>query len=588
MSTVSLLQGFLQSSEYVGSYLELYTTIYGLKAGEQFFALLWSIGAIKAVFAAIAVMTAIEAFQKGGTEGGWMFVRTIGMRFVGLWLVLLLCVWPISTLDVGLMKYDPPATITTINAPLPDVTVTSATTQQEHGRRGFNINDPAQCENCFDIRVPLMIRLAMMTGHGINRAATKVFPDRLSMRMLDQGLATMKLDDPAMLSELAAFNTQCYIPAVNKMQTFWRGGNLPNDLYRNKEDYGVDDLNWMGSQILLKTEGLYKPCSNTASCGSSLQASNPVNDFVWNDMRDGQPIPGTASPDFRPMGFPYCDEWWIKLRAGLYAQHSGMLDEINNILSFNNLALLVPGGQGLSAAADYTAEDEVVRIVLSRSSAHELFSDDLTYYTGKIKQDAGVMASVGKSVTDAAVRAAEWGGTMVSTPFSSIEQTAMNNMAPIVQSVVLMALYMLAPFVAIFSGFRWQVVFTYAVLILSVISWQIWWTFIMWVDSNMLMSMYPDDGSITSYIEEAGTKRMMLDRILGGAAVFAPGIWTFILSVAGWKGAEAMSRMVGSFQTAASKEATSAARGAETLAKMAMPSGPVQTMVNIAKKFAKP
>jgi hypothetical protein len=525
-------------------------------------------------------MTAIEAFQKGGTEGGWMFVRTIGTRFIGLWLVLLLCVWPISKLDVGLMKYDPPATITTINAPLPEVTVTSATTQQEHGRRGFNINDPAQCENCFDIRVPLMIRLAMVTGHGINRAATKVFPDRLSMRMLDQGLATMKLDDPAMLSELAAFNTQCYIPAVNKMQTFWRGGNLPSDLYQNKEAYGVDDLNWMGSQILLKTEGLYKPCSNTRSCGSSLQASNPVNEFIWNDARDGQPIPGTV--DSASMGYPYCDEWWIKLRAGLYAQHSGMLDELNNILSFNNLALLVPGGQGLSAAADYTAEDEVVRIVLSRSSAHELFSDDLTYYTGKIKQDAGVMASVGKSVTDAAVRAAEWGGTMVSTPFSSIEQTAMNNMAPIVQSVVLMALYMLAPFVAIFSGFRWQVLFTYAVLILSVISWQIWWTFIMWVDSNMLMSMYPDDGSITSYIEEAGTKRMMLDRILGGAAVFAPSVWTFVLTFAGWKGADAMGRMVGEMGRGASAAATSIAKEGNAM----VPNG--QTVVNVAKVMANP
>lgn len=70
-----------QATENVGSYMELYTTLYGLKAGEVFFSLFWSLGIFKLIFGVIAWMTVIEGMRIGGADGGWFIIRTLGWRF---------------------------------------------------------------------------------------------------------------------------------------------------------------------------------------------------------------------------------------------------------------------------------------------------------------------------------------------------------------------------------------------------------------------------------------------------------------------------------------------------------------------------
>ena len=47
LNVVTLLQNGPQMVEQVGSYLELYTTLFGAKAGEDFFTLFWAIGFYK-------------------------------------------------------------------------------------------------------------------------------------------------------------------------------------------------------------------------------------------------------------------------------------------------------------------------------------------------------------------------------------------------------------------------------------------------------------------------------------------------------------------------------------------------------------
>ena len=92
---------------------------------------------------------------------------------------------------------------------------------------------------------------------------------------------------------------------------------------------------------------------------------------------------------------------------------------------------------------------------------------------------------------------------------------------------------------------KWEVMATYAILVLSVVSWQLWWTVTIWIDSNLLMSMYPDTHSMAAQLEDFGTKRILLNRVTNTLALLAPAIWSFVLTFAGYKGVTAMQGITG-------------------------------------------
>jgi hypothetical protein len=348
----------------------------------------------------------------------------------------------------------------------------------------------------------------------------------------------------ALKSNLAAFNVQCYIPAVNKWSNFWRDKTKPADLLALENAFGIEDIGWMGSRILAETPGLYAPCGNVGQCGSSLQSSDPIQGVVWDNARDGQRM--SWMPPNTP-GRPYCGQWWNTLRGQVYDEMADTLTQINAIMGANGLDLWSSTFGGSTTLGIYSAEDMLAKVALSRSNADELFSDDLSYYTGKVKSDNGVAATLGKVVSKGATEFVAWTGNIVSQPFASAETLTQNNLQQITQAVVLLALYLAFPFIALFSGLRLQVLFSYCVLVMSVINWQMWWSITMWIDSNLLMSMYPDNASFLNYVEELGSKRMLLDRVTNGLAMFAPSIWTFILSVCGWKAADALGKFTAGF-----------------------------------------
>ena len=561
MSTVTALLGAMQTGELVGSYLEFYATLYGLAAGERFFALMWSIGLFKLVFAVVVIATGIEALKIGGLEGGQYVVRTLWWKLGGTYIVMLLFVWPMGALDMRQLEYQPPPTFSTVNRPPELYNFMESLRVQQHGTRGFDITRSPSGRS-LDVKVPIGIRMAMMTGHGINRATTVILPDQLSLRLLDQGLTNLKLTDGDVKGAIVRFNQQCYIPAVNKWK-LWSNdqkGKRP-ELLSLEAEWGIKDIGYMGSIILMNTEGLYKPCTRPTICGSSLQASEGTAGFTYDATRDGTSVVAGTQPPARP----YCNQWWRSIRNNLTINQGNYVNSLRAILRSNG----IPPVQDESDAGDYGMKDLLARSIISRSNATSLFSDDLNYYTGKVKSDSG-WGSVGKAITKSGSEMLGWTGLVVTQSFASAETLINNNLQQITQSIVLMALYLLAPFIAVFSGFSFRVCATYAILVLSVVCWQMWWTITMWLDSNLLESMYPDSAALEGMIDGFGSKRLLLDRVTNSLAVLAPAIWTFVLTFAGWQGASAMGQMTSQLgkqnAATASKSATTGVRVATTLA----------------------
>ena len=546
---MNLIEAYLHlqaPTEYVGSYLEFYSTLYGLKAGEQFFGLFWNLGLYKLPFAVMAIVCFWEGAMRGGHDGAWHAVKTLGYRFAVMYFALLLFAWPAGKLNLGNLKYDIPAQFDTADQPRVDIGILEAAAAQSHGSRGFKLDSAHM-----DIRVPIVPRLAMMLGHGLSRATTKVLPDQLSMRLLDQGMAHLNIGDPTLKNNIIQFNQQCYIPAVNKWQTFWSETGKPGTLTTREDKWKLVDVGWLGSRILLETEGLYRPCGTPSVCGSSLQASTPVSGFPYLASRDGVK-PTYASTTTNQYGRPYCDQWWNDIKTKIYShiQGSDVARKITKIMG--NAGVLA--WYGATSFSKYDADEQLARWALARNNV-EPYSDDLAYTTGKVKHDGVV-----KAISHAATAIVAQAGEIASQPFASAETLVLNNMAQIIQSFVLLVLYLLLPFVALFSGLNIRVMATYCILIVSVIGWQMWWTIVMWIDANLLISMYPDGGMLETFGQDLGSKRLLIDRVTNGAAQYGPPVWSFILTFAGYQGIGALDGLTKQMQTNASKTANQAAQ----------------------------
>ena len=98
----------------------------------------------------------------------------------------------------------------------------------------------------------------------------------------------------------------------------------------------------------------------------------------------------------------------------------------------------------------------------------------------------------------------------------------------------------------------------------------------MWLDTNLLESMYPDSAALEGFVEGFGSKRLLMDRVTNAMAILAPSIWTFILTFAGYQGASALGnvtqQMTRNNQATASKSASEGVKttvsGAKFAAKM--------------------
>ena len=97
-----------------------------------------------------------------------------------------------------------------------------------------------------------------------------------------------------------------------------------------------------------------------------------------------------------------------------------------------------------------------------------------------------------------------------------------------------------------------------------------WWTIVLWIDANLLISMYPDGQMLATFGEDLGSKRLLIDRVTNGAAQYGPPVWSFILTFAGYQGIGALDGLTKQMQSNASKVAQSAAATGLQIAQMVM------------------
>ena len=120
----------------------------------------------------------------------------------------------------------------------------------------------------------------------------------------------------------------------------------------------------------------------------------------------------------------------------------------------------------------------------------------------------------------------------------SVTMTAVLQALPMVQALLLLGIYALLPMVVVLSRYSLSMMVIGAMAIFTVKFWSVLWYLTMWVDLNLIQSMYPDVNVFLQLFANPGehdVKRMLLNMITTSLYLGLPLLWSGMMAWAGVK-----------------------------------------------------
>ena len=109
---------------------------------------------------------------------------------------------------------------------------------------------------------------------------------------------------------------------------------------------------------------------------------------------------------------------------------------------------------------------------------------------------------------------------------------------PLVQALLLLGIYALLPMIVVLSRYSLSMMAVGAMAIFSVKFWSVLWYLTMWVDQNLINSMYPDVNTFLQIFANPGehdANRMLLNMITTSLHLGLPLLWIGMMVWAGMK-----------------------------------------------------
>ena len=480
----------------VDGYLELFTTLFGW----TFYGILWDVlvstGIVYLPFLGILIDNWREPAQGGevGHASGLSLRRMEIDMFMAL-LVVVLAGQPaaLTSLNASTLSYAPPPTLLDATPP----TATVASPQSTYGSTGFT-GTPAT------VNVPAWWYAVMAMSAGFGHAVVEGLPTTSDMRTFEQQAKLATIADPRLRQEVSDFFSQCYIPARSKYQAERPDTAGVTALLTS---YGTDDPDWIGSHVYRDTAGYY----------DTLRPANQITGWAYNATRDTEYNPATPPP----WGKPYCKQWWQDAAIGLREKLITEADATST--GFSGLVVAVA-----PALASEQQNDAVVKTVLSNAPP-SWSNNDLTAHNAS---SSGLINAAGNILKGGLTTA----GVVSASALFSVTMTAVLQALPMVQAVMLLGVYALLPMVVVLSRYSIAMMVVGAMAIFTIKFWSVLWYLAMWVDQNLILSMYPDVNVFLQMFANPGehdAKRMLLNMITTSLYLGLPLLWSGMMAWAG-------------------------------------------------------
>jgi TraG-like protein, N-terminal region len=516
----------------VDSYLELFTALFGW----TFYGILWDVlvstGIVYLPFLGILIDNWREPAQGGevGHASGLSLRRMEIELFLAL-LVVVLAGQPaeLTPLNASTLSYSPPPTLL---EPTP-VDATVASPQSTFGTTGF-------VGSVATVNVPVWWYGVIALSAGLNHAIVEGLPTLSDMRTYEQQARLATIADPRLRQEVSDFFSQCYIPARSKYQE-----QRPNTAATSGllSLYGEDDPDWMGSHVYRDTAGYY----------DTLRPANQITGWSYDASRDTEY--DVASPP--AWGKPYCKQWWEDGTIGLREKLVTEADATSAGLSSLVVAIA-------PALASEQQQDAVAKAVLSNAppswSSNDLVANNAS--------GAGLVNAVGAFVKGGLAT----GGVITGSVLFSVTITAVLQSLPMVQAIMLLGIYALLPMIVVLSRYSIAMMIVGGMAIFTIKFWSVLWYLAMWVDQNLILSMYPDVNLFLQLFANPGehdAKRMLLNMITTSLYLGLPLLWSGMMA---WVGVN-IGRSITAASTPLAQHAEDAGKRGGNIGKAAISKG---------------
>jgi TraG-like protein, N-terminal region len=508
----------------VESYLELYTTLFGWQQYNNLWRVLSDTGIVFIPFLFILAQNFIgPATSMETKDASSTSVRRMEIDIALALSVVVLAAQPSIPLSPGVLRYEKPCKAgATVSA------TASGTTY-----------DSAFASILTNTNVPIWWYGMMALSAGVTHATITGIGCAADLTGYRLELDKTRIQDPALLAEVGQFLQDCFIPARSKY-------------YREKPPvaalvatHGERDPEWFGSYVYRQTGGYY----------DQYRASAPVKGWPYAPARDTE----YASPP--PYGRPYCKEWYEDAGIGLRGK---LLDQVPPVLRSRGLSILSLIGFGSYTTGNM--EDDTIKSVVTTSLASAPASSDLAtaYNTEGLLQLSLLPLNL-------PLVGAGLGAAWEKLSFSPM-MYAVRSGAPIIQSLILLAIYMLLPLALVFSSYSWSVVVIGSIAVFTVKFWSYLWHVAKWLEDNLAQALYPDG---TSYFGASlanltdgdfALKGILIEMATALLFIGLPIVFSMMVAWAGYRVIMAISSAVGSLQAPIQQAGGAAANVAKGVA----------------------
>lgn len=487
----------------VDSYLEIFTTLFGW----MFYGVLWDVltetGVVYLPFLGILLDNWREpAVDARIGPASTISLRRMEFELYTAFLVVVLAAQPASltAFRANTILYTPPPTISEPNPDPVNLSINDST---------FGVSAFVDYEGM--VETPGWWFAVLAFSSGLNHAVIEGLPRGEDIRQAAQLARMVTLQNPALRQEVAQFHQDCYVPSRSKL---FRETTDSRSLDRVLEEFGQDDVDWIGSHVFRNTHGYY----------DAYRATTRVADWPYDVHRDTEYDP--LDPPVN--GRPYCKEWWEHGTIGLRQK----LIAVVNVQAAGYPAVLLNFG--------FTFNDEKFKDVVARTAllnrppnwSNNDLKDRNTATTGWL---SGIESTI-KSIVSGA-------GIVVAAGVASLTITVLLQLLPILQALILLCIYALLPMLLVLSRYSLNVMISMGITIFSIKFWTVLWYLAQWVDQNLITAMYPDTNVLVSNFlldREHGTKRILLNTATGLMYIGLPVLWTLIMGWAGVKAARSI------------------------------------------------
>lgn len=477
----------------VDSYLELFTTLFGW----TFYNVLWDVLVATGVVFLPFIGILIDNWREPAEGGEFGTATSLSLRRleIELYLALLVIVLAgqpatLTPLNATVLNYTPPPTL--LEPDPPTATVTDS--QSTFGSQGFAGSNAT-------VNLPIWWYGVLSFTSGINHALVEGLPSMSDMRTYEQQARLANIREPRLRKEVSEFFVSCYVPARSKYQR-----EQPDDAATQNvlDEYGDNDPDWIGSHIYQQRPGYYDTLRSTAS----------IAGWPYDANRDTEYDPASV-PEW---GKPFCLQWWQDQQLGLKQKLIDAGEETSAGIS-GLIVSLAP-----TWASDHQ-RDVIAKAVLTNApptwSNNELVALN--------RADGGIIGSVQQFVK----KGLAGGGIVAASAFFSVTMTVILQSLPMIQALVLLGIYAMMPLIIVMSRFSLSMMVMAAIGIFTVKFWSVLWYLALWVDQNLIASMYPD---VTAFLElfanpgEHDGKRLLLNMLTTTLYVMLPILWSGMMA----------------------------------------------------------